>query len=145
MTELKTKRSDVSVEKFLNDIADDSKRQEAWTMLELMQKITRTPPKMWGTNIVGFGSYHHKYADGHEGDSFLAGFSPRAQNLTLYLSAGLEPYEALLQQLGKYKTGKDCVYIKSLDDINLPTLKELIKQSFQQMQKTNHGHRPKAA
>lgn len=137
MAENKTTRNDGSVEKFLNSVANEDKRRDAWTVLELMQKITKTPPKMWGTSIVGFGSYHYKYASGREGDSPYIGFSPRAQDLTLYIMPGFDEYDALLAKLGKHKLGKSCLYIKSLDDIHLPTLKELVKQAFQHMKKTN--------
>jgi len=135
MAELKTKRNDSSVEAFLNGIADEQKRREAFAILELMQKIAKTEPKMWGDSIVGFGSYHYKYASGREGDWFIAGFSPRKQNLTLYIMPGFARYDELMKKLGKYKTGKSCLYIKTLDDIHLPTLKELVKQSVQHMAK----------
>ncbi|MFN8455534.1 MAG: DUF1801 domain-containing protein [Anaerolineae bacterium] len=88
---------------------------------------------MWGSNLVGFGGYHYKYASGHQGDSFLTGFSPRKQNLTLYIMGGFDRYEALLPKLGKYTTGKACLYIKRLDDIDLPVLQELIRQSVNYM------------
>lgn len=135
MAELKTKRNDNSVEAFLNGIPDTQKRRDAFTILQLMKKITRAEPKMWGSSIVGFGSYHYKYESGREGDWFIAGFSPRKQNLTLYIMPGLTPYGALLKKLGKYKTGKSCLYVKSLDDIDLSTLKKLIEQAVKHMTK----------
>ena len=92
---------------------------------------------MWGSSIVGFGSYHYKYASGREGDSFLTGFSPRKQNLTLYIMAGFDQYEELLKKLGKHTTGKSCLYIKRLENIDLPTLKALIQQSVNHMTETN--------
>jgi hypothetical protein len=90
MAELKTKQNDQSVEAFLNGVPDEKKRQDCFTILEIMKQITGLEPKMWGTSIVGFGKYHYKYASGHEGDSFLTGFSPRKQNLTLYIMAGFD-------------------------------------------------------
>jgi hypothetical protein len=96
-----------------------------------MKQVTRKKPKMWGPSIVGFGEYHYRYESGHEGDSFLAGFSPRKQNLTLYIMAGFTRYDGLMKKLGKYKTGKSCLYIKKLDDIDLSVLGELITLSVQ--------------
>ena len=129
MAEPKTTPNNQSVEQFLKRIADERKRQDCFALLELMKQVTQAEPRMWGSSIVGFGSYHYKYASGREGDSPLIGFSPRKQNLTLYLMGGFEQHEALLQKLGKHTTGGACLYIKRLDDINLPTLKKLIQQS----------------
>lgn len=135
MAELKTTQTDRSVEEFLNGISDKKTLNDCYTVLKLMQKITSEKPKMWGSSIVGFGNYHYKYESGREGDWFLVGFSPRKQNLTLYLMYGLERFENLLKKLGKYKTGKSCLYIKSLADIDQSVLKELIKQSVDLMRK----------
>ena len=135
MAELKTKRNDQSVETFLNRIADAKKRRDAFVIVDLMRKVTQAEPKMWGSSIVGFGSYHFKYASGREGDWFITGFSPRKQNLTLYIMPGFEQYGALLKKIGKHKTGKACLYINKIDDIDLPTLKELVKQSAKHMTK----------
>ena len=137
MAELKTHPSDRNVEKFLNGIPDDQKRQDCFALLELMKQATKAAPRMWGSSIVGFGSYHYRYASGREGDWFLTGFSPRKQNLTLYIMAGFEEYDELLKQLGKYKTGKACLYVKRLEDIHLPTLKKLVRQSVKHMTRTN--------
>ena len=137
MAELKTTKNDKSVTAFLNGIADEKKRQDSFTILELMQQVTGLEPKMWGDSIVGFGTYHYKYASGHQGDSPLTGFSPRKQNLTLYIMSGFDQYEALLPDLGKYKTGKACLYINRITDIDLQVLKELVEQSFDHMCKTN--------
>ena len=137
MAELKTKQTDESVNAFLNSITDEQKRKDAFAISKLMQTATKSPPKMWGSSIVGFGNYHYKYASGREGDWMLIGFSPRKQNLTLYIMAGFEQYGALLKKLGKYKTAKSCLYINRLNDIDLPTLKELIKQSVNHMRKTH--------
>jgi len=130
MAELKTKATTESVEKFLNGIADETRRQDCFRVLKIMKAATKTEPVMWGTSVVGFGSYRYKYKTGREGDWFLAGFSPRKDRLTLYLMSGLKRHGALLEKLGKHKTGGGCLYIKKLEDIHLPTLKQLIKQSI---------------
>jgi hypothetical protein len=135
MTELKTQRNKASVRDFLGKIKDPDKRGEAQTILKLMQEATGAKPEMWGTSIVGFDSYHYKGASGREGDWFLVGFSPRKQNLTLYIMPGFERYPELMRKLGKYKTGKSCLYINKLQDVNLPTLKRLIRESVQVMKK----------
>lgn len=137
MAELKTKKSDASVEDFLNGIPDEKKRQDSFAILALMKEVTQAEPKMWGDSIVGFGHYRYKYATGREGDWFLAGFSPRKQNLTLYIMAGFAQYEALLGKLGKYKTGKSCLYINKLQDVNTEALKELVQQSVAHMAQRN--------
>jgi len=131
MAELKTKETDASVESFLNAVADDKRRQDCFTMLAIMQAASGAPPKMWGTSIIGFGNTHYKYASGREGDWFLTGFSPRKQDLTVYISGGLDRYADILQRLGKHKTGKGCLYIKKLDDIDLAALEQLVAQSVQ--------------
>ena len=130
MAENKTTPTDQSVEEFLNSIADEGKRKDSFTIVELMKQVTGIEPKMWGSNIVGFGSHHYKYESGREGDTMLAGFSPRKQNLTLYGIGNFEQYEDLLQNLGKYTTGKGCLYIKHLDQVDLPTLENLLKLSY---------------
>ncbi|MBN1452418.1 MAG: DUF1801 domain-containing protein [Anaerolineales bacterium] len=137
MAELKTKRNKGDVEAFLNSVADEKKRQDSFTVLELMKKVTGKEPEMWGESIIGFGNYHYKYASGREGDWFLTGFSPRAQNLTLYIMAGFEEYDQLLGKLGRHSTGKSCLYIKKIEDIDIDVLKELVKRSIEHMEKTN--------
>ena len=127
--ELKTKKNEASVEDFLNEIADESVREDAKKISEMMQKATGKQPKMWGANIVGFGEYQYKYASGREGDWMRIGFSPRKQNLTLYIMDGFEKYDELMANLGKYKTGKSCLYVKRLADIDEKILKELIAES----------------
>ncbi len=109
MAELKTKLNDASVIDFLNSVEDEQKRKDSFKVLKLMQKITASEPKMWGTSIIGFGSYHYKYKSGREGDWFLTGFSPRKQNLTLYIMSGFKRFDDLLEKLGKYKTGKSAL------------------------------------
>jgi len=137
MTELKTKRNKGDVEAFLNNVPDEKKRRDSFTILELMKKVTGKEPAMWGDSIIGFGSYHYKYASGREGDWFLTGFSPRKQNLTLYIMAGFDEYERLLGKLGKHSIGKSCLYIKKIDDIDVDVLKELVKRSVEHMERTN--------
>jgi Domain of unknown function (DU1801) len=130
MAENKTTPNDQSVEQFLNAIADEQKRTDSFTLVDLMRQVTGMDPRMWGSSIVGFGSYHYTYDSGREGDTILAGFSPRKQNLTIYNMGGIDPDDDLLKKLGKYTAGKGCLYIKRLDDIDLPTLKRLIEVSF---------------
>ena len=137
MAELKTKRNEGDVEAFLNSVADEKKRQDSFTILKLMKDVTGKEPEMWGDSIIGFGSYHYKYASGREGDWFLTGFSPRKQNLTLYIMAGFNEYEQLLNKLGKHSIGKSCLYIKKTDDVDLVVLKELVKLSVTHMKKKN--------
>lgn len=137
MAELKTKPTGQSAEEFINSIADDRRRAECLAILELMKQVTGEEPKMWGDSIVGFGSYHYKYASGREGDWFLTGFSPRKQNLTLYIMSGFDQYDHLLARLGQVKTGKSCLYIKKLEDIDLPTLRELVRRSADHVALTN--------
>jgi hypothetical protein len=137
MAELKTKRNKGDVEAFLNNVADERKRQDSFTILELMTRVADKEPEMWGDSIIGFGSYHYKYASGREGDWFLTGFSPRKQNLTLYIMAGFDEYEQLLGKLGKHSTGKSCLYIKKIEDVDLDVLKELVKRSVEHMERAN--------
>ena len=132
MAELKTKQTDQSVEKFLNDIKDEQQRKDSFAILKLMQSITKSQPKMWGSSIVGFGNYRYKYESGREIDWFLTGFSPRKGNLTLYLMAGSEWPKAIMEKLGKHKTGKGCLYITRMDDIRIDVLNELIQRSVKQ-------------
>ena len=130
MAELKTKQTDASVEKFLNGVADEQRRKDCFRVLEIMKAATRAESAMWGTSIVGFGRYNYKYESGTKGEWFLMGFAPRKHDLTLYLMSGAYRYPDLLKKLGKHKIGKACLYIKNLDDVHLPALKQLIKQSL---------------
>jgi hypothetical protein len=133
MAEPKTKRNKRSVETYLNRIPDERKRRDAFAMVDIMRKATKAEPKMWGSSIVGFGTYHYKYASGREGEWPLTGFSPRKQNLTLYIMGGFEQHDELLKSLGKYRAGKACLYVNKLDDVDLPTLRKLVKLSVQHM------------
>lgn len=130
MAELKTKLNNASVNVFLNQIENEEKRADSFEILKLMQQVTKLEPKMWGSSIVGFGNIHYKYESGREGDWFLTGFSPRKQNLTLYVMGSFNPHTDLLKKLGKHKTGGGCLYINKLKDVDLKVLKELIKISF---------------
>lgn len=137
MAELKTKKNDQDVNAFLDSVADEKKRKDSKKILSLIQEVTGEEPKMWGDSIVGFGEYHYKYASGREGDMPLTGFSPRKQNLTVYIMTGFEQFESLMAQLGKYKTGKSCLYINKLEDVNLDILRELVRQSIEHVDRTN--------
>ena len=135
--ELKTKLNDASVEDFINAVEDETIRADCFEIAKLMKQVTKAEPKMWGSSIVGFGSYHYKGASGREGDWMLVGFSPRKQNLTLYIMAGFDDYPELLKKLGKFSTGKSCLYIKKLADVDKKVLKELVSESIQYMKKLN--------
>ena len=133
MAELKTKPTGASVTNFINALADEQVRQDCRIIVDLMRAATKAEPEMWGSAIVGFGRYHYTYASGREADWMLTGFSPRKQNLTLYIMAGFEHYDELLAKLGKHTCGKACLYIKRLSDIHLPTLKKLVQASVKHM------------
>jgi hypothetical protein len=132
MAELKTRPTDASVKEFLACVDHDRRREDAFALLELMREVTGEEPRMWGPSIVGFGSYRYEYKSGREGDWFLTGFSPRKQNMTLYLMGGLDEYKGLLGRLGKHKTGVGCLYINKLQDIDLPILRELVRLSVEE-------------
>ena len=134
MAELKTRETDASVDAFLDGVANDKRRQDALVVLDMMARITGWPPKMWGGSIVGFGSYRYRYASGHGGEFFITGFSPRKQALTVYIMPGFSQYDALMSRLGKHKTGKSCLYVSKLEDIDLAILEELIRLSVAFMQ-----------
>jgi len=129
--ELKTKVNDASVTDFLNTVDDEQKRKDTFEIARIMQQITKEEPKMWGPSIVGFGSYHYKYESGREGDSPIIGFSPRKQNITLYITSNFEKHQRLMEKLGKYSTGKNCLYIKKLSDVDRDILKELIAEALE--------------
>ena len=130
MAELKTTKSRASVNAFLQSVKSERRREDALTVLEMMKSITKQMPKMWGPSIVGFGEYHYKYESGREGDMPRAAFSPRREALTIYLWPGPDAYPDLMKTLGKHSTGKSCLYIKSLEDIHVPTLRKLITASL---------------
>jgi len=137
MAELKTKPNDGSVEAFLNNVSDPKKRQDSYAVLELMKQVTGEEPVMWGDSIVGFGSYHYSTKSGQEGDWFLTGFSPRAQSLTLYIMSGFDQYDELMSKLGKYKTGKACLYVKKIEDVDTDVLRELVRLSAEYIARYN--------
>jgi hypothetical protein len=136
MAEAKTKPTGEDINKFLSAIEDTQKRQDSLVLVELMRQVTQAEPKIWAGSMVGFGDQHYHYASGREGDTFVIGFAPRKQDLTLYGLALMDQPEGLLNQLGKYKTGKGCLYIKRLEDIDLPTLRTMIQQAFEHKTKT---------
>jgi hypothetical protein len=135
MTELKTKLTGKSVDAFIDSVKDPTRREDCRKVAAIMKKATGAPGRMWGSAIVGFGDYRYRYASGREGDWFLVGFSPRKDNLTLYLFAGLHEKEPLVEKLGKVKRGGGCVYVKRLDDVHLPTLTKLVQSQVAKLRK----------
>ena len=134
MTELKTKPTTQTAHEFLTaSVMDDARRADCFTLIELMKKATGCHPVMWGPSIVGFGKYHDRGASGREGDWMVTGFSPRKNDLTLYIMPGFDNYADLMQKLGKYKTGKSCLYLKRLADVDKKLLKQLITASVKAM------------
>ncbi len=129
MAELKTKKNRGSVTAFLNAVEDNQRRADSKKIAKLMREVTGERASMWGESIVGYGSYHYKYASGREGETFVAGFSPRKQALTLYIMAGFSRYDDMLAKLGKFKHGKSCLYIKKLTDVDMDVLRELVAAS----------------
>ena len=134
MAENKTKPTGLSVDEFIQSVEDARKRADSLVLLDMMSDITGAEPRMWGGSIVGFGDYHYRYASGREGDWFLTGFSPRKQNLTVYIMGYLAHFEKEVQDLGKYKQGKGCLYIKRLDDVDLKVLRKLIEVSIKKLE-----------
>ncbi|HEX5807241.1 MAG TPA: DUF1801 domain-containing protein [Anaerolineales bacterium] len=130
MAEIKTKVNEASVEEFLSTVENEQKRRDSLEILKIMKQVTKKEPKMWGPAIIGFGSYHYKYESGREGDMPQIAFSPRKQNLTLYIGVGDDSDNPLLKKLGTYTTGKVCLYIKKLADVDREVLQELIADSF---------------
>ncbi|NJM08681.1 DUF1801 domain-containing protein [Candidatus Gracilibacteria bacterium] len=137
MSDAKTQPTGQDVEVFLDAIADERQRADSRALVALMHTVTGEEPKMWGPSIIGFGDYQYRYASGREGDWFLTGFSPRKQNITLYLVYGFERHEGLMQQLGKHKIGKACLYIKRLSDVHVDVLRELIERSVAEVKASN--------
>ena len=133
MAELKTRKTQASVAEFLYGIVDPARRADAGTVAALMQDVTGEPPAMWGPGIVGFGHCRLRYDSGRELDWMLVGFSPRKAALTLYIVPGFDAYEGLIARLGKFRTGKSCLYVKRLDDIDQTVLRELVRQSVDWM------------
>lgn len=136
--ELKTKKNAASVKDFIDAIKDQTLREDCLEIAKLMKQVTKSDGKMWGSSIIGFGEQHLVYASGRELDWMLIGFSPRKQNITLYLPGALESYKNLLGNLGKHTTGKGCLYIKKLADVDKKVLKELVNTSAKNAQKIKH-------
>jgi hypothetical protein len=126
MAKNKTTETEASVDSYLAAITDEVRRNDCEALVKLMAKATKYPPKMWGSSIVGFGSYHYKYASGREGDSCLVGFSSRKSDISVYGLKAAPDHEALIAKLGKHKAGKGCLYIKTLSDIDLKVLQKLV-------------------
>lgn len=135
MANNKTTQSESNVIDFINAVDDEIKRNDAFELIKIMQKTTGFEPKMWGPGIIGFGSYHYKYASGHEGDAPLVGFSPRKAAISLYVYLSPENREELLSKLEKHKAEKGCIYIKKLSDINVEILKEMVAASVEYLLK----------
>lgn len=131
MSKNKTVATSASVDEFIEAISNETKRQQTEQLLAIFSDVTKMTPTMWGTSIIGFGQYHYRYDSGREGDMLLTGFSPRVQNFSLYIMSGFEELDGLLKKLGKHKTSKACLYIKSLKDIDLDILKRIIHGSLQ--------------
>ena len=129
MSVLKTKPTEVSAESHIAAIVNEEQRNDARALVALMRRVTKQEPRMWGPSIVGFGSYYYKYASGHEGDSALAAFAARGRELVVYIAESFEGREALLAKLGKHKTGKVCVYIRRLANVDLKVLETLVARS----------------
>ena len=135
MAELKTRQNNQSVASFIQSIEDPVKRKDCESLKRLMAKITRKRAKMWGDSIIGFGSYHYKYNSGREGDYFVTGFSPRKQNLTIYIMPGFSQYRQKLEKIGKHKTSVSCLYVKTLEQLDMELLSEIITDSVSRMKK----------
>ena len=131
----KTVQNKSSVKVFLRSLDNAKRREDCGAVVDIMESITGEAPAMWGTSIIGFGSYHYLYESGREGDMCMIGLSPRKQSLVLYIMAGFGDYDELLTKLGKFKTGRACLYVNKIEDIHLPTLKKLIRASFRYMKK----------
>jgi hypothetical protein len=141
MADLKTARHDGDVEAFIASVEDETKREDCRMLVDVMSKATGSPPLMWGTAIVGFGSYRYRYASGRENEWFKVGFSPRKQSLTLYIMDGFDEYESVLGRLGKHSTGKSCLYVKRLSDVDMKVLIELVERSVRHMDQADAADR----
>ncbi|MEM7124012.1 MAG: DUF1801 domain-containing protein [Pseudomonadota bacterium] len=139
MADIKTTRNDASVDAFLSGVDNEKRREDCQAVVDMMRRLTGEAPAMWGPSIIGFGSYHYTYDSGREGDFFLTGVSPRKQALTVYIMPGFSSYDGLMTKLGKHKTGRSCLYIKKLEDVDLGVLEELITKSVAWMRKKYHA------
>lgn len=138
MSELKTKKNSGRVEDFLDTIEEETKRQDCYAIMQLMEDVSGDKASMWGDVIVGVGSYHYKYASGREGDWFKIGFSPRKQNISIYVPSGFENMQGFLNSLGKHKTNISCLYIKRLSDVDLDVFRQIIETGFKEMDECNY-------
>ncbi len=129
MSENKTQPTDQSVKTFIDSLEDQQKIVDSYSLLDLMKEVTGCEPKMWGPSIIGFDQYHYKYESGREGDFLKVGFSPRKRELSIYIMSGFKKHDELMQKLGKYRTGKSCLYVKRLEDINMDVLRDLVQES----------------
>lgn len=129
MAENKTQPTDQSVKSFIEALDDQQKISDSYSLVKLMKEVTGCDPKMWGPSIIGFDQYHYKYESGREGDMLKAGFSPRKREFSIYIMSGFKRQEELLQKLGKHRTGKACLYVKKLDDIDMDVLREMVEES----------------
>ena len=143
MAKIKTTETTKSVTGFVNAVSDETKRKDSFRIIEIMQSLTGFEPKMWGPGIVGFGSYHYKYDSGHEGDMLIVGFSPRSTAIVFYIPATPAKKEAFLKKLGKHKTGKGCIYIKKLEDIDIETLKKMVTNGVRHIKATYPDNKKK--
>jgi hypothetical protein len=139
MAEAKTKATKESVDDFIKKVEDEQTRDDCRELVKIMKKVTGYPATMWGPGIIGFGTYHYKYASGHEGDACLAGFAPRKGKISLYIMPGANTHTDLLSKLGKHKASKGCIYIKKLEDIDTAVLEKLVKNSVDHLKKTYPG------
>ena len=137
MAENKTQKTGASVEDFISSVENKRRREDGFTLLELMRDVTGEEAEMWGPSIIGFGDYHYKYESGREGDFFLTGFSPRKQSLSLYIMGGFDEYDSLLASLGKHRKGASCLYINKLADVDMSVLRELVEKSVEQAKRSN--------
>ncbi len=135
MQNQKTLPGDQSVLEFLHSVENEQRRNDSLTLLNIMQEVTGEDPKLWGGSMIGFGTYNYTYESGHSGISFISGFAPRKQQLVVYIMSGFEKYDLLMEKLGKYKTGKSCLYLKTLSDVDEEVLRELIAESVAYMKK----------
>lgn len=133
MAEVKTKKTENSVENYLSTVKHEQQRKDCGVLLKIMKKHTKKTPKLWGKSIVGFGEFAYKGKSGREGTWFATGFSPRKGNISIYLISGVDNFKPLLKKLGKHKTGVGCLYINSLEEIDIKVLEELVKENYKSM------------
>jgi hypothetical protein len=131
--ENKTRKTDASVTAYLDSVENERRRQDGYALLKMMREVTGEEPAMWGESMIGFGTYHYKYDSGREGDMMMVGFAPRKQAMSVYIMAGFDEYDDLLDRLGKHRTGASCLYINKLADVDEAVLRELVARSYEHM------------